>query len=109
MHLRHRKSNLQTLSGIRIARISTDPFFVVTQLKHQIAMLGELGAQVTVVSSDEPGLEVFAKIRGIRCEVIDIPRAISLYGDLLALLRLFLFLKEMVLKLLTRLLLRPGY
>ena len=91
MQFRGRISNLQTLSGIRIARISTVPFFVATQLKQQVAMLGELGAHVTVLTSDGPGLEVLTKIRGIRCEVIEIPRAISPYRDLLALLRLFLF------------------
>jgi len=89
-----RISNLQTLSGIRIARISTVPFFVATQLKQQVAMLGELGAHVTVLTSDGPGLEVLTKIRGIRCEVIEIPRAISPYRDLLALLRLFLFFRK---------------
>lgn len=94
MQFRGRISNLQTLSGIRIARISTVPFFVATQLKQQVAMLGELGAHVTVLTSDGPGLEVLTKIRGIRCEVIEIPRAISPYRDLLALLRLFLFFRK---------------
>lgn len=94
MLFRHRTANLLTLSGIRIARISTVPFFVVTQLKQQIAMLGELGAHVTVVSSAGPGLEALTKTRGIRCEVIDIPRAISPYRDGLALLRLFLFFRR---------------
>jgi glycosyltransferase involved in cell wall biosynthesis len=94
MQFRHRNANLLTLSGIRIARISTVPFFVMTQLKQQIAMLGELGAQVTVVSSAGPGLEALTKMRGIRCEVVEIPRAISPYRDGIALVRLFLFFRR---------------
>ena len=94
MQFRGRISNLQTLSGIRIARISTVPFFVVTQLKQQIEMLVELGAHVTVVSSAGPGLEALTKIHGVHCEIIDIPRAISPYRDLLALLHLFLFFRK---------------
>jgi len=87
-------ASLLSLSGIRIARISTVPFFVVNQLRQQIAMLGELGAHVTVVSKGGPGLEVFEKMRGIHCEVIDIVRAISPYRDVLALLHLFLFFRK---------------
>ena len=94
MQLPQRTDRLFFLSGIRIARISTVPFFVLTQLKQQIATLGELGAQVTVVSGDGPGIERLAKMRSIRCEVIDIPRAISPYRDGLALMRLFLFFRR---------------
>jgi glycosyltransferase involved in cell wall biosynthesis len=85
---------LPSLDGIRIARISTVPFFVVTQLKQQIAMLGELGAHVTVVSKGGPGFEVFEKMRGIHCEVIDIERAISPFRDVLALIHLYLFFRK---------------
>lgn len=87
-------ANLSALSGIRIARISTVPFFVVTQLKHQIAMLGKSGALVTVVTSAGAGMEVLRKMGGIRCEIIDIRRAISPGRDAVALLRLFLFFRK---------------
>ena len=83
-----------SLAGIRIARISSVPFFIATQLKQQIALLGELGAHVTVVSQGGPAFEVFEKMRGIHCEVIGIVRAISPYRDVLALLHLFLFFKK---------------
>lgn len=85
---------LPSLAGIRIARISSVPFFIVTQLKQQISLLGELGAHVTVVSKGGPGFEVFEKMRGIHCEVIGIVRAISPYRDVLALLHLFLFFRK---------------
>lgn len=87
-------AKLLPLSGIRIARVSTVPFFVVTQLKHQIVMLGDLGAHLAVVTSDGPGMDMLARLRGIRCEVVDIPRAISPYRDGLALMRLFLFFRR---------------
>ena len=88
------RSSLPYLSGIRIARISTVPFSVVTQLRQQISLLGELGAQVTVVTSGGPGFEEIQKMRGIRCEMIDIARAVSPYRDFLALLHLFLFFRR---------------
>jgi glycosyltransferase involved in cell wall biosynthesis len=87
-------SKLLPLLGMRIARVSTVPFFVVTQLKNQLVMLGELGAQVAVVTSDGPGMDMLARQRGIRCEMVDIPRAISPYRDCLALIRLYLFFRR---------------
>lgn len=86
--------NPTALSGVAVARISTVPFFVVTQLKHQIEMLGRAGARVTVVSSDGPALAMLGGLSGVRCEVIDIPRSISPWRDVLALIRLFRFFRR---------------
>ena len=83
-----------TLSGIRIARVSTVPFFVAAQLKLQIAALGRLGAQVSVVTSDEPELASLQGLEGVRCVPINIPRAISPWHDLLALIRLARFCRK---------------
>jgi|TARA_B110000879_G_scaffold211548_1_gene304628 glycosyltransferase involved in cell wall biosynthesis len=82
------------LSGIRITRIATVPVAVVTQLRHQIAMLVELGADLTVVCSDGKDIKLLRGMRGLRCEVIDIQRAISPGRDLLALIRLFFFFRR---------------
>lgn len=83
-----------TLSGIRIARVSTVPFFVVAQLKTQIASLARQGAQVTVITSDEPELSLLEGLTGVTCVPIDIPRSISPWRDLLALRQLFIFFKR---------------
>lgn len=84
----------KNLNGVRIARISTVPFFVIAQLKHQIEMLGSLGADVTVVSSDGPDMASLNGLNGVDCVVIDIPRSISPWRDLMALFRLFFFFRR---------------
>ena len=89
-----KSSSLSALASIRIARISTVPFFVVTQLKHQIAMLGRSGAELTVVASDGTGIDILRALPGVKCEIIDIPRAISPLRDVLALVKLFLFFRK---------------
>lgn len=83
-----------TLSGIRIARISTVPFFVVTQLKQQISVIGEHGAEVTVITSKGPELALLDALIGVTCMPINIVRFISPWTDLLALLRLFIFFRR---------------
>lgn len=40
------------LHGVRIARVSTVPFFVAAQLKHQIAIINKHSAHVTTVTSE---------------------------------------------------------
>lgn len=82
------------LTGIRIARVSTVPFFVVTQLRHQIEMLGRSGAKVTVISSNGPELAALNGLSGVSCAVIDIPRSISPWRDVVALGRLLLLFKR---------------
>jgi glycosyltransferase involved in cell wall biosynthesis len=82
------------LLDIRIARVSTVPFFVVAQLKHQIATLGAQGAMVKVVASDAPEMSLLEELNGVQCVPIDIPRSISPWRDLKALVNLFLFFRR---------------
>lgn len=91
------KENLESedvLSGIRIARISTVPFFVVSQLKHQIEAIVKAGTSVTVVTSNGPELNLLRDLYGVKCEIINIRRSISPWIDSLALLRLYLLFKR---------------
>ena len=83
------------LQGIRIARISTVPFFVVSQLKHQIESLAASGAHVTVITSDGPGLGMLMALPGVDCVPIAIPRSIAPWHDLLALIRLWSLFRKM--------------
>lgn len=82
------------LSGIRIARISTVPFSILTQLRHQIQTLKNCGAQVWIVTSDGEEFESLQKLAGTACAPIEIPRAIAPWRDLLALLQLFRFFRK---------------
>lgn len=79
----------KALLNVRIARISTVAFFVVSQLKRQIESLSASGAQVTVVASGGPEMASLKAITNVNCVAIDIPRSISPWRDLLALIRLY--------------------
>jgi glycosyltransferase involved in cell wall biosynthesis len=82
------------LSGIHIARISTVPFFVLTQLRHQIQSLQNCGAQVWIATSSGIELESLSALTGAACVPIEMPRTVSLWRDLLALLQLFRFFRK---------------
>lgn len=82
------------LSGIHIARVSTVPFFVVAQLKHQIESLSASGTRVTVVTSQGTELAELASLSGVACVPIEIQRSISPWRDVLALMRLFWFFRR---------------
>lgn len=81
------------LLGIRIARISTVPFFVLSQLKRQIESMSASGARVMVVTSNGLELASLKALTGVTCVPIEILRSISPWRDFLALLRLFRLFK----------------
>lgn len=83
-----------SLDGIRIARTSTVPFFVVTQLKSQVAELGMRGAEVSVVTSNGTELDSINGMTGVSSKVIDISRSISPLADVLSIIRLFILFKK---------------
>jgi len=81
----------QSLSGLKICRLATVPYFMVFQLKIQAEYLRDLGMQVVLVSSS--GLE-WSQIRaggGLSAEIIPIPRSLSPWKDFIALVRLIRF------------------
>ncbi len=94
MRQRFKSRMSSVLSGVRIARVSTVPFFVVSQLKNQFQYLVSNGAEVIVVTSRGPELVLLEGLCRITCKPIYIPRHITLWKDLLALLKLFLFFKR---------------
>lgn len=84
----------RVLSGFRIARISTVPFFVLSQLKHQIETIIASGAQVTIITSDGRESASLKAITGVACETLEIPRSISPWRDFLAFLHLFRLFRQ---------------
>ena len=81
-------------SLIKVARVSTISFFVVSQLKKQIEDLSRNGYQVVIVSGEDEGIDVLKRI-GDKHVSIEIPREIKPFNDMLALWRLYkLFRKE---------------
>lgn len=83
------------LQNIRIARVSTIPFFVFTQLRTQLEALADAGAQVSIISSDDELSENMQAINGCMYKPISISREISLFADVVTLIKLWkLFRRE---------------
>lgn len=79
---------------MKICRTATVPFFLYHHLQEQIRSTVRAGHDVTLVCAAGPELEALKQIPGVRIEVIDIPRAISPWRDLVALCRLFFFFRR---------------
>lgn len=83
------------LEGVRIARISTVAFFLVTQLKDQVERLAGMGADLTLICSPGPELEQLSLGQGLRYVPVRIERSIRPLQDLVALITLIrLFRRE---------------
>jgi len=83
-----------TLSGVSIARIATVPFFLYTQLKSQIVYLAEAGMDVTMISGEGEEVSYLPQAANCRHVTIDIPRRMDIYGDMLAICRLYTLFKR---------------
>ena len=79
------------LQNVKIARVSTVSFFVDTQLRAQISALVHAGMSVTIVASED---KLTKDIPDSDYVSINIPRKVSVFKDLLALLRLFLLFRR---------------
>jgi glycosyltransferase involved in cell wall biosynthesis len=83
-----------SIKGLRVARISTVPFFVVTQLSAQLQALGEAGAQVHVIASNDELVGALQAREDIRFIPVEIAREISPFKDLVSLIRLVVLFRK---------------
>ena len=74
---------------LHIARVSTVPFFVLTQLKSQIDAFASHGMTVTVITSAEDFPGQMNQIESAGYIVVNISRNISLARDVVSLVKLF--------------------
>lgn len=74
---------------LHIARVSTVPFFVLTQLKSQIDAFASHGMTVTVITSAEDFPGQMNQIESAGYIVVNISRNISLARDIVSLVKLF--------------------
>jgi glycosyltransferase involved in cell wall biosynthesis len=76
------------LKGLKICRISTVPFFMVSQLKSQVEYLKDIGMQVVLISSEGPEWSMINTGQGLRVKIVNIPRTLKPWHDFSALIRL---------------------
>jgi glycosyltransferase involved in cell wall biosynthesis len=76
------------LKGVKICRISTVPFFIVSQLKGQVEYLRDIGMNVVLVSSEGPEWSMINTGQGLSVKIINIPRSLKPWKDFIALIRL---------------------
>ena len=80
---------MKQLQNISVARVSTVPFYILTQLDEQISAIIDSGAEVSVVSSEKKIDDNFDLTGNYEFIAIYIPREISISKDLLALFKLW--------------------
>lgn len=79
---------------MRICRIATVPFFLFHHLGEQIAATARSGHEVVLVSSPGEGTAALQSITGVSHYALDISRQISIFRDLVTLLRLLVFFRR---------------
>ena len=81
------------LNGLKLARIATVSFAILSQLKKQLEDYKEEGIEITLVSGSDDGMSIIDEL-GINHKKIVIPRDISIIKDLIALFKLYFFFKR---------------
>jgi len=76
------------LKDIKICRISTVPFYLVSQLKSQVEYLRDIGMNVVLVSSDGPELSEIEIGRNLSHEIVEIHRSLHPWRDFIAFIKL---------------------
>ena len=86
---------INLLKGIKVARVSTIPFFVLTQLRSQLEAISDAGAKVTVIASDDEVSDSINQLKYCEFKPIYIAREINIKADIATLFQLVkLFKKE---------------
>ncbi len=75
-------------TGIKVCRVATVSYYLVSQLKTQAEFLRDSGMNVVLISSDGPELSELNLNERLNHEVIDIPRSIKPFKDVIAFLKL---------------------
>lgn len=75
--------------GLRIACVASVPFFLLTQLRRQIEYFLDSGFLVTVITSPGPELTQMTSHHNLTLQVLEIPRRVAPWRDLVALYRLY--------------------
>lgn len=86
---RSNNATVKQVQNLHIAYVTSVPFFLVTQLQRQIEYLISSGMLVTVITSPGPELAQIASHEHLTLRVLDIPRRLSPWRDLVALYRLY--------------------
>jgi glycosyltransferase involved in cell wall biosynthesis len=73
----------------KIARIASVAYFMATQLGEQVDYLKDHGMNVVVISAPGPELARFTFSDSLQYECVEIPRSISVWKDIAALVKLF--------------------
>lgn len=84
----------RTVSDLHIARVSTVPFFVITQLSYQLSALVKAGAKVSVVASNDEHSGSLNKLDGVVFYPVNICRDINLIQDLKSLFYLIKLFRQ---------------
>lgn len=75
-------------TGIKVCRVATVSYYLVSQLKTQAEFLRDSGMKVVLISSDGPELSELNLNAKLIHEVIDIPRSIKPWKDIVAFIKL---------------------
>jgi glycosyltransferase involved in cell wall biosynthesis len=83
-----------SLEGIKICRISSVSYYLVSQLWNQAEYMKDAGMNVVLVSSDGPELRGMKFNSRLTHKIIEIPRSLDLWKDIIAFFKLIdLFFK----------------
>jgi len=82
------------LSNIKICRIATVSYYMVSQLKSQAEFLRDIGLNVVLISSDGKELSNLELDNRLRHEVVEIPRSLHPWKDFVAFINLMRVFKK---------------